>query len=453
MGGGGRRREALLVLCLIGFLENCKPSEPFLTVYLNKHKNITQTQMQDKLWPLNTYATLAALLPVGCAAELLSSKAVLLVGLLCRQATRILLLFGNGIAQMMLMQLAYSVAVASNSVFFAYVYAVVPTQLFTFATSVLFASYHFGNVVASLLGQLWVWHKTAADSAASTMDVFQPLFYFSWVTASAALLLYIFLPAPLPNHEAESLFSYVRTKGISKTVKFLLVRPFFPSEHLISVANDERAIICGDEDTMNGCDIVKGDSRPTCLHGSLCFACWWLCSQAATAIVLNYFQLQIFAIDSSAPVGLVETGMELALVLGGVLAATCRQTIRGRELVLLLVNALFASALYASCALAAMNSSLKLCIISNVLACVVYSFQSCIASAKLASTLPVRYDAAFFSLFQLLSLAVAALLQGVGSIMGMDANRYYFCISVLYIFPTVLCLVSFYRRRKQQVEE
>ena len=52
----------------------------------------------------------ALLLPLGLAAESIGCRPVILIGLVCREATRALLIFGDQTWQMALMQVAYGAA-------------------------------------------------------------------------------------------------------------------------------------------------------------------------------------------------------------------------------------------------------------------------------------------------------------------------------------------------------
>lgn len=93
---------------------HCQPSEPYLTKYLRQDKNISEADLDSKVWPADTYAALLFLLPFGLAAEHFGCIPVVIFGLLCRQATRVLLLWGEGVGMMVLMQVTYAAATGSN---------------------------------------------------------------------------------------------------------------------------------------------------------------------------------------------------------------------------------------------------------------------------------------------------------------------------------------------------
>ena len=59
----------LIKLCLLGFFVNFQPSESYLSSYLEDTKNFTDSQIDNHIWPYDTYGALISLLPIGIAAE------------------------------------------------------------------------------------------------------------------------------------------------------------------------------------------------------------------------------------------------------------------------------------------------------------------------------------------------------------------------------------------------
>eukprot|EP00954_Amorphochlora_amoebiformis_P006353 496876-Amorphochlora_amoeboformis.AAC.1 len=69
-----KRYNVFLGLCLVGFFINCQPSEPFLTRFLIEDKGLTEDQLDNEVWPYNTYGSFFFLLPVGFVAEIYGLK-------------------------------------------------------------------------------------------------------------------------------------------------------------------------------------------------------------------------------------------------------------------------------------------------------------------------------------------------------------------------------------------
>ena len=137
-------------LALLGFLVNCKPSEPFLTQYLLTNKHISSDDLEAHVYPWSTIGSFLLLLPAGLAAEHFGSRRVIFCGLLCREATRVLLILGEGGPAMAAMQLSYAGAVAVDAVYFAHIFAAAPPSAYAALTSIVYAAYHGGTDGMSL---------------------------------------------------------------------------------------------------------------------------------------------------------------------------------------------------------------------------------------------------------------------------------------------------------------
>lgn len=73
---------------------------------------------------MDTYATLVFLLPFGLLAETWSYRGVIFLGLLFRELTRVLLVYGEGVGAMQLMQTSYAAGYCVEAVYFAFPYQV-----------------------------------------------------------------------------------------------------------------------------------------------------------------------------------------------------------------------------------------------------------------------------------------------------------------------------------------
>ena len=168
----------IALVCAVAFFINCQPSEPYLTQYLQENKNLTEAQLDETVWPADLYASLAFMLPVGIAAEALGYVPIIFLGLLCREATRVVLIFSKSLTMMVVTQVTYAVASIANSVLLSYLFTLVPPSSFVTASLLFKAAYAAGNVAGSALGQLIFDH---ADVSLTT------LFYVSWGFTSLGL--------------------------------------------------------------------------------------------------------------------------------------------------------------------------------------------------------------------------------------------------------------------------
>jgi hypothetical protein len=250
-------------VALLGFVVNMKPSEPYLALYLNATKGFDDETQATKIFPWSYAGTFGLLLPFGLAAEVVGCRPVILVGLLCREATRILLLFGSSVADMALMQVAYGAGAAADAVYFAYVYTVAPSpEWHASLTAAVLGGYHAGNVLGSLLAAAlvnWLVPSWRADVT--------PLFYLSWLSCTLGLCAFALLPPPRRALEP-SLARHLLRDGVGRT-----------------------------------CRLIGSLWAST---ASLVWLLWWALAASANLLVLGYFQLQLLAVSPNAPFGLME---------------------------------------------------------------------------------------------------------------------------------------------------
>lgn len=182
--------QSLTLLSLIffayGFFIDFKPSEPFLVPYLIKVKGFTNDEIEEKIFPLWTYAYFVAVVFCGLLSEVFQYKPVLILGSFARVATRIILLFGTTLLAMQATQLTFGLACGSEVLFYAYVYYLVPYSQYQKLTGITRSSVLIGHVGANLLGQLLV------TKFHSPLIV---LFYISLGTIIIATIISLFFPA------------------------------------------------------------------------------------------------------------------------------------------------------------------------------------------------------------------------------------------------------------------
>lgn len=120
------------------------------------YKLFTESQVNNEIYPWSSYAYLPLLLILGSAAEVFSYRYTIIFGIMGRLATRYLLLFGNSLIEMQIMQLTYSLGSAAEDVFKAYVYYAVPEHKYQEATSYIAASALLSSVFAGLTADFLV---------------------------------------------------------------------------------------------------------------------------------------------------------------------------------------------------------------------------------------------------------------------------------------------------------
>ena len=376
-------------LCLLGFLINCKPSEPFLTAYL-LDKNFTEAELAVDVWPWSTFGAFVMLLPFGLLAESIGSRRVIFIGLLCREITRVLLIFATSLPAMALMQCTYAAGVAADAIYFAYVYTVAPPTSYAMLTSLVLAAYHTGNVFGALVGQVLVW-SVPGWSADET-----PLFLISWVSISLGLVAFAWLPPP--------------NRALPPSLASLLIGSK-PRQALAELSQLWKPL----------------ESRRWLL--------WFGLAGCGDAVVLNYFQLQLAQTSAAGvPYGALEAAIELALVLGALGAFAAAPLVRRRPATFLSMTSLVRAAALGGAAVGASAGVASVPFALNIVASAVYALQRAAGSSALAQAVVGSADRlpVLFATNTLVAYAGAAALGWAGAAAGWEAaNSYYYCAAVL----------------------
>lgn len=137
------------------------------------YKTFSENEVNNYIYPWSTYAYLPALLFLCPLAELVSYRLAILVGIAGRVITRFLLLYGESLAAMQLMQVSYSIGTAAEDIFYAYVFYAVPTDMFQTAMSTCRTSALISCLIASILGDLLV---TQADTPLTVLQIISCVF-------------------------------------------------------------------------------------------------------------------------------------------------------------------------------------------------------------------------------------------------------------------------------------
>jgi len=339
-------------LCLVGFFVNCQPSEAYLTLYLKSVKQLTSEQLDNDVWPYDTYGSFAFLIPVGILAEMCGYRITIGIGLLCRELTRVLLLWSSGVDAMAAMQVTYAGATAVNTVYFSYIYMCVNREHFVQVTAVIHMAYYLGNAVGSLLGQLLF-------SYAGFQEQMSGLFYLSWGFTSLGTFIFV-LFSPAPIHEApESLVTLARSRGLMAVVD--TVRAMY-SESLV-----------------------------------LLWSLWWLMGLGSHNMIANYYQTQFAEIDPSIghSLGYVEFIMMLVSACAAMLPnAVAQALIRHSLLIILTSSALMGFLYYAA---TVWQSSIYYSYAFNISAISLYSFQYAAGSSVIAAQMHDQRYAILFT--------------------------------------------------------
>ncbi|KAG3275434.1 thiamine transporter 2-like [Ictidomys tridecemlineatus] len=176
----------IVILCLFGFFFSMmKPSEPFIIVYLTGlDKNMSLSTTNFPLWP---YSYLVLLLPVFVLTDYVRYKPVIFLQGISFIVTWLLLLFGQGVKIMQLVEFVYGLVSATEVAYYAYIYSVVRPEHYQkvsgYCRSVTLVAYTAASVLAQLLVSL------------ANVSYFH-LHVISLASVSVAFFFSLFLPMP-----------------------------------------------------------------------------------------------------------------------------------------------------------------------------------------------------------------------------------------------------------------
>ncbi|VDO38584.1 unnamed protein product [Onchocerca flexuosa] len=151
------------LMCLFGLIKKFRPATPFITPFLiSSYKNFTDVQLYSQIYPLWTYSYLIAMvnlyfqIPIFFLTDILRHKPIVVLEALSYCISHIIILWGNEVWQMQLMEIIFGISTASDIAYVSYMYAIVDQKYFKRITSYVRAATLFGKFLAYGSGQLLI---------------------------------------------------------------------------------------------------------------------------------------------------------------------------------------------------------------------------------------------------------------------------------------------------------
>ncbi|XP_067010156.2 thiamine transporter 2 isoform X2 [Anabrus simplex] len=142
-----------LMLCVFGFLKEFRPSEPFVTPFLTTFKNFTLEEVNQRVFPVETYSWLSLLVVVFLITDMVRYKPVIIVLALSGVATWSLFIWGTNIAAMQAAEFWFGMFLASEVAYFTYIYAQVEKEHYQAVTSHIRTAFLLGRFLSSSVCQ------------------------------------------------------------------------------------------------------------------------------------------------------------------------------------------------------------------------------------------------------------------------------------------------------------
>ncbi|CAG9530420.1 unnamed protein product [Cercopithifilaria johnstoni] len=178
-------------MCLFGMIKKFRPATPFLTPFLiSSYKNFTDVQLYSQIYPLWTYSYLIALIPTFFLTDILRHKPIVVLEAMSYCVSRAIILWGNKVWQMQLMEIISGLSAASDIAYVSYMYAVVEQKHFKCITSYVKTATLFGKFLAYGSGQLLI---------STHLISYLQLHEISFGSGCISLLIACLLPSISPN--------------------------------------------------------------------------------------------------------------------------------------------------------------------------------------------------------------------------------------------------------------
>ncbi|NXD07114.1 S19A2 protein, partial [Nothocercus nigrocapillus] len=453
------------LLCAYGFFCSVRPSEPFLTRYLlGPHKNLTQSQVFNEIYPVWTYSYLVLLFPVFLATDYLRYKPVVLLQGLSLIVTWFMLLYAQGLLAIQFLEFFYGVGTATDIAYYSYIYSVVDLNLYQKVTSYCRSATLVGYTVGSVSGQLLV---SVAGWSLFSLNV------VSLTCVSIAFGMAWFLPMP----QKSLFFHHVSSQQFGREMKVIDCKNSSavqdrPGMQRTLGWEDETKIPLNEDGQSSQkqeqkVEILKvlGElwqdflqcysSRPL-----LCWSVWWALSTCGYFQVINYAQGLWEMVLPSHSSEIYNGAVEAVSTLLGAVAVVVVGHIKTSwamwgEVALALFSFLIAAAVYIMDTV----HNIWVCYASYVVFRIIYMLLITIATFQIATNLSVERYALVFGVNTFIALALQTLLTLIvvdASGLGLDIftqfmiyASYFAAISLLFLGSGIYSIIRTYRRQEQ----
>ncbi|NXX12346.1 S19A2 protein, partial [Podargus strigoides] len=453
------------LLCAYGFFSNVRPSEPFVTPYLlEPHKNLSETQLFNEIYPVWTYSYLALLFPAFLATDYLRYKPVILLQGLSLIITWFMLLYAQGLRAIQLLEFFYGVGTATDIAYYSYIYSVVDVDLYQKVTSYCRSATLVGYTVGSVSGQVLV---SVAGWSLFSLNV------ISLTSVSIAFAIAWFLPMP----QKSLFFHHVSNQQLSCEMKVMDCKngsaiQDHPDVQRAPGWEDETKVPLNEEVHSAKKQEHKVDIKKVlkdlwqdflqCYSSRtlLSWSVWWALSTCGYLQVVNYAQGLWEMVLPSHSTEIYNGAVEAVSTLLGAVAVFVVGHIKTSwatwgEVALALFSFLIAAALYIMDTVC----NIWVCYASYVVFRIIYMLLITIATYQIAANLSVERYALVFGVNTFIALALQTLLTLIvvdASGLGLDIftqfmiyASYFAAISLVFLCSGIYNIVRTCRTQEQ----
>lgn len=146
-------RCLVFYLCFFGFMAQLRPGESFITPYLLQ-RNFTIMQVTNEIIPVLPYSHMTVLVPIFLLTDYLRYKPILVLQCLSFVCVWLLLLLGNSVLHMQLMEVFFSITMAARIAYSSYIFSLVQPSRYQRMASYSRTAVLLGVFTSSVLGQV-----------------------------------------------------------------------------------------------------------------------------------------------------------------------------------------------------------------------------------------------------------------------------------------------------------
>lgn len=149
-----------LLLSMVGFLKEIRPSEPFIYEFLiGKWRNITDEQVNQDVYPVGTYSYLVQLVFVFLVTDFSRYKPLIALLGICGIIIWSMLLWTTSLLDLQIVEIFYGTFSACEVAYFTYIYAKVDKKYYQQVTSHTRAAILAGRATSAIMAQLLISFK------------------------------------------------------------------------------------------------------------------------------------------------------------------------------------------------------------------------------------------------------------------------------------------------------
>ncbi|XP_073972039.1 thiamine transporter 1-like isoform X2 [Rhodnius prolixus] len=146
-----------LILCAYGILKEFRPSEPFVTKYLNNPPmNFTDEQISYSIYPVSIYSSMILLIFVFLITDFLRYKPIIILDSIAGIVVFAMLIICRSLFLVQVLEVFYGLFTACEVAYYTYIYAKVDKEHYQEVSSHTRASYLIGRALSGILSQILV---------------------------------------------------------------------------------------------------------------------------------------------------------------------------------------------------------------------------------------------------------------------------------------------------------